>query len=118
MPTWTSEQVASLAPDAASVGAARSVAGPHLWSGGGHDARAVWGVCRSYPVTVELATPAFSCGCPSRKVPCKHALGLLLLWASHPEAVPEAPAPAWVDEWLAAREARAARRPATGEKKA
>ena len=34
MPTWTSEQVATLAPDAASVSAARGLAGPHLWTGG------------------------------------------------------------------------------------
>jgi hypothetical protein len=106
MPTWTSERVASLAPDATSVTAARSVSGRHLWSALGYDVRAVWGICRSYPVTVELATPAFACGCPSRKVPCKHALGLLLLWAAQPDAVPEAPAPAWVEDWLVARERR------------
>src|SRR5687768_10629876 len=80
MPTWTSEQLAALAPDAASVAAARSVSGPRQWSSAGHDERAVWGTCRGYQTAVELAGPAFSCSCPSRKVPCKHALGLLLLW--------------------------------------
>ncbi|HJV08784.1 MAG TPA: SWIM zinc finger family protein, partial [Acidimicrobiales bacterium] len=112
MPTWTSEQVATLAPDAASVTAARGVAGPRQWSAAGHDARAVWGTCRGYQTAVELAGPAFSCSCPSRKVPCKHALGLLLLWAASPEAVPEGPAPAWVEEWLARP-----RRAAPAEKK-
>jgi hypothetical protein len=118
MPTWTSEQVATLAPDAASVTAARGLAGPHLWTGAGHDGRAVWGLYRSYQSAVDLAAPAFACTCPSRKIPCKHALGLLLLWAGHPEAVPETPAPAWVEEWLAKRAERAARPAApTAEKK-
>jgi hypothetical protein len=97
---WTSEQVATLAPDAASVTAARSVASPRQWSAAGHDARAVWGTCRGYEVAIDLGGPAFRCACPSRKVPCKHALGLLLLWASSPEVVPEAPAPPAVSEWL------------------
>ena len=34
-----------------------------------------------YQVCVDLAGPAYKCSCPSRKFPCKHALGLLLLWA-------------------------------------
>ena len=113
MPVLTSEQIASLAPDAASVIAARGVSGPRQWSATGHDQRAVWGTCRGYQTAIDLGGPAFSCSCPSRKVPCKHALGLLLLWASSPEAVPEAPAPAAVSEWLA----RPRRAPAPAEKK-
>ena len=31
---------------------------------------------------VDLGGPAYRCTCPSRKVPCKHALGLLLGWAA------------------------------------
>jgi hypothetical protein len=100
MPTWTSEQVATLAPDAASVTAARGVSAPRQWAAAGYDERAVWGTCRGYAVAVDLTGPAYSCSCPSRKVPCKHALGLLMLWASSPEAVPEGPAPAAVTEWL------------------
>ena len=119
MPTWTSEQVASVAPDASSVTAARGVASPRLWSSTGHDERALWGQVRGYSVAVDLGpadpaggTAAFSCTCPSRKIPCKHGLGLLLLWASHPDALPRAAeAPAWVEEWLAGRARRAAREP-------
>ncbi|HEX3623655.1 MAG TPA: hypothetical protein VHT97_15175, partial [Acidimicrobiales bacterium] len=107
MPTWTSEQVASLAPDAASVAAAKGLATPGAWSATGHDDRAVWGTCRSYDAAIALgAAPGFSCRCPSRKVPCKHALGLLFLWASVPEAIPAGARPAWVDDWLARRAAR------------
>lgn len=119
MATWTSEQVASLAPDASSITAARGVAGPRQWAGAGHDHRAAWGRCRGYDVVVDLSTPAFSCSCPSRKVPCKHCLGLLLVWASSPETVPEAPAPAVVAEWLdRPRPAPAERKPVDPEARA
>ena len=97
VPTWTAAQVASLAPDASSIAGAREVAGPRLWSSTGYDDRAAWGQCRSYLAAVDLVDPAFSCTCPSRKVPCKHALGLLMLWASSPEAVPRTAAPDWVE---------------------
>jgi hypothetical protein len=112
MPTWTSDQVASLAPDASSVAAARGLARAALWTATGHDDRAVWGRCRGYMAGIDMTGPAFSCSCPSRKVPCKHALGLLLLFASQPEAVPPGEAPDWVEEWLEARAERAARTPA------
>lgn len=109
MSTWTSEQVTSLAPDDVSVTAARGLASPRLWSATGHDDRALWGRIRSYAVAVDLAGGAFSCTCPSRKVPCKHALGLLLLWASQPEAVPAGAPPDEVETWLARRDRRPAR---------
>src|SRR5947209_3458839 len=116
MPVWMSEQVASLAPDASSVAAARGLAAPRTWTATGHDDRAVWGRIWSYAVAVDLSGPAFSCTCPSRKVPCKHSLALLLLFASSPESVPAGTPPAEVEEWLAARAARGRRAPA-GEKK-
>jgi hypothetical protein len=54
-----------------------------------------------------LSEPAFRCSCPSRKFPCKHALGLLLLLAE--DAVPDGQRPEWVQEWLDSREQRAER---------
>lgn len=120
MATWTSEQVTSLAPDASSVTAARGLAGPRAWTSTGHDDRAVWGRIRGYLAMVDLSGPAFACTCPSRKVPCKHALALLLLFAMSPEVVAARPAPAEVEDWLASRArraARAARATESGEKK-
>ncbi len=73
----------------------------------------VFGECRGsgakpYLACVDLTEPAYRCSCPSRKFPCKHALGLLLLWSA--DGVPEADAiPPWVAEWLAQRADRAAR---------
>ncbi|GIE92901.1 SWIM zinc finger family protein [Paractinoplanes rishiriensis] len=103
---WSSAQVETLAPDAPSVRAARGLAGPGSWSATGMLDEVLWGLCRSYQVCVDLSGPAFRCNCPSRKVPCKHALGLLLLWAE--SDVSGAPAPDFAREWQAARAARAA----------
>ena len=118
---WSAETVEGLAPDAASVTAARKLARPGPWSELGFDERAVWGLCkgsgsRPYQAQVDLSGPAFKCSCPSRKFPCKHALALLLLWAGGDVAA--GPEPPWVAEWLASREERverAASRPAPGD---
>ncbi|MEU4523609.1 SWIM zinc finger family protein [Amycolatopsis sp. NPDC024027] len=109
---WTAERVAGLAPDPASEKAGRALATPARWSGAGASEDAVWGFCQGsgkkpYQTCVELAEPAFRCSCPSRKFPCKHALGLLLLWAAG--RVDGAEPPEWVHTWLAERADRARR---------
>lgn len=117
---WDVEQVLALASDAASVKAGQGQAKPGKWSAQGSSERAVWGDCQGsgkapYKTVVELAGPAFKCSCPSRKFPCKHALGLMLLWVDN--TIPEAPEPAWVSEWLEDRQARAERAADRAEKK-
>ncbi|MFD8412868.1 SWIM zinc finger family protein [Streptomyces sp. NPDC059650] len=115
---WTAEQVLALAPDAASRKAGAKLGGAGPWSETGNSASgAVWGSCRGsgatpYRTVVDLTGPAYKCSCPSRKFPCKHALGLLLLWAAEGFGEP-AGAPEWADAWLAGRAARTAR-PAAG----
>ncbi|MFI1866321.1 SWIM zinc finger family protein [Streptomyces jumonjinensis] len=109
---WTSDQVLALAPDAASrkAGSRLGAAGP--WSDAGTSgAGAVWGLCKGsggkpYRTAVDTTGPAYSCSCPSRKFPCKHALGLLLLWAADPAAVPVGTPPEWAGEWLESRRGR------------
>ncbi|MEU8616806.1 SWIM zinc finger family protein [Streptomyces sp. NPDC048623] len=112
---WTADQVLALAPDDASRRAGSKLGAPGPWSGAGCDGRAVWGACKGsgrtpYRTVVDTTGPAYTCSCPSRKFPCKHALGLLLLWAGDPDgtAVPTAgEAPDWAGTWLAGRRARA-----------
>lgn len=109
------DTVAALAPDAPALAAGRKLAVPGPWSGLGRSDAAVWGVCRgsaNYEVRADLSDLAAKCSCPSRKFPCKHALGLLLLAATQPAAVPEGAAPAWVSDWLAKRSETAAKREA------
>ncbi|MFF0744384.1 SWIM zinc finger family protein [Streptomyces sp. NPDC004111] len=115
---WTADQVLALAPDAASrkAGSRLGTAGP--WSDAGCDGEgALWGQCkgsgsRPYRTTVDLAGPstASRCSCPSRKFPCKHALGLLLLWAAEDAVVAGgAEPPEWAAEWIGDRRERTAK---------
>lgn len=60
---------------------------------------------------------AYKCSCPSRKFPCKHALGLLLLWAAEGVSavrtvadVGDGQAPDWAEEWLGGRRKRSEER--------
>ncbi|MGW3008436.1 SWIM zinc finger family protein [Streptomyces sp. NPDC001219] len=113
---WTTDQVRALAPDEASRRAGGKLAAPGPWSETGADGGAVWGRCKGsgkkpYQTVVDLTGPAFTCSCPSRKFPCKHALGLLLLWAGDGGEVPAGEPSAWAGEWLAGRRKRAERTP-------
>lgn len=118
---WTAEQVLALAPDDASRKAGGRLGGAGPWSQtGGSASGSVWGWCKGsgstpYRTVVDLTGPAYKCSCPSRKFPCKHALGLLLLWAAEGLGEP-AEAPDWASQWLAERAAKAAR-PAAGAAK-
>ncbi|MGN9907895.1 SWIM zinc finger family protein [Phytohabitans sp. LJ34] len=113
---WSTAQVLALAPDTSSARAAQGVSAATKWEVTGRDDDVLWGLCRGsgkhpYQACVDLTEPAYRCSCPSRKFPCKHALGLMLLWSAG--GAPDAAAPDWVAEWRASRAARAARTPAT-----
>ena len=103
------EQVNEMAPDASSANAGRKLKALKNWSELGRSAEALWGKCQGsavYQVKVDLANLGYNCSCPSRKFPCKHVLGLLMLVAESPDAVSETASPDWVDEWLQKRRAR------------
>ncbi|WP_432176251.1 SWIM zinc finger family protein [Streptomyces sp. Tue6028] len=121
---WTADQVLALAPDAASrkAGSKLGAAGP--WSeAGSSDEGTVWGLCKGsgskpYQTVIDIADstgPAYKCSCPSRKFPCKHALGLLLLWAGGDGTVPHAQAPDWAEQWIEGRRARSEKKRTAGE---
>lgn len=108
---WSRDQILALAPDASAKRAAQTVSSPSKWSDTGFVAGvAVWGECKGsgakpYRACVDLTEPAYRCSCPSRKFPCKHALGVLLLWSE--AAVAPAELPDWVAQWLDQRRERA-----------
>ncbi|MEU1257556.1 SWIM zinc finger family protein [Streptomyces chartreusis] len=114
---WTADQVLALAPDAASrkAGSKLGAAGP--WSeAGSAEEGTMWGLCKGsgskpYQTVIDIGDasgPAYKCSCPSRKFPCKHALGLLLLWAGGDGAVPSAAEPPdWAEQWIKGRRQRA-----------
>ena len=111
MVTLTAEQIRTLAPDGAAARAGEALGSPRRWTQVGRSDAAAWGLCQGsgstpYQVTADLAGPAYKCSCPSRKIPCKHALGLLFLVADG--GAPAAGPPEWAQSWLDARASRAA----------
>lgn len=53
---------------------------------------------------MALTDLASKCSCPSRKFPCKHAVGLLVLGVQSPANVPAAARPEWVSSWIDKRD--------------
>ena len=113
----STEQILALAPDPASAKAGSQLAAPGKWQNCGTDERAIWGECQGsgkdpYRAQVDLSEPAFKCTCPSRKFPCKHGLGLLLLHAARPAQFAAGAPPQWVSDWLANRQKRSEKKEA------
>jgi SWIM zinc finger len=99
------EQILALAPDEPSKKAGRDLANAAKWVSKGANEQALWGECQGsgskpYQTQIDIANIAFKCSCPSRKFPCKHGLGLLLLYARQKNTFTATDAPAWVTEWL------------------
>ncbi len=110
--SWTTEQATSLAPDPAALKTAQGLTSTRKWTVLGRDDDFLWGLAQGsgaqpYQVQIDLGEPAFKCSCPSRKFPCKHGLGLLLLFAGQASALPAAPRPEWVVEWATKRAQKA-----------
>ena len=118
----TADQVTALAPDAASFKAGKGLASPAKWTDLGTNENALWGLAKGsgkkpYQTQVVLGELATKCSCPSRKFPCKHALGFLFLAAEKPELLAEQTPPDWVAEWLTGRKERAEKAATRSEKK-
>lgn len=104
----TEDKILQLAPDDSSVKAAKGLATLGKWTLREYSGRAVWGHCQGsgknpYQTVIDLRDIAFKCSCPSRKFPCKHGLGLLLLYARQPDLFNQAEEPDWVKSWLTKR---------------
>jgi len=109
----TADQALALAPDASSAAAGKKLGNAKPWKNSGQNTEALWGECQGstlYQVKVDLSTLTIQCSCPSRKLPCKHGIGLLLLAINTPPAVPTCEPPEWVTAWLAKRQAASKRR--------
>jgi hypothetical protein len=107
------DQVTEMAPDDNSAAAGKKLMAPKSWEEAERSPDALWGLCRGskiYQVKVDLSNLGYNCSCPSRKLPCKHVLGLLMLWAASPDAVSEAAAPDWVADWLERRKQKEAKK--------
>ena len=110
MANWSAQSIEQLAPDAAAFKTAQSTARASKWANLGRNERLLWGECQGsganpYQVRVDHIDVAYKCSCPSRKLPCKHTLALLLLMADG--SVPAGTPPEFVDEWASNRAKRA-----------
>jgi hypothetical protein len=109
MSPFSAEQIAQMAPDAASLRAGRDLANERKWLGCFFNDRALWGEVQGsakepYRTQIDLRSIAYSCTCPSRKFPCKHSLGLMFLFTAKPQVFKAATSePAWVAAWLQKR---------------
>ncbi|MEL7021422.1 MAG: SWIM zinc finger family protein [Bacteroidota bacterium] len=76
--------IKQLAPDAATFSRAKLLSRSDKWRLLQANTAFVWGECKSkgtryYKTIVDLRTNEAYCNCPSKKIPCKHALALLQL---------------------------------------
>ena len=102
---FTEEQILQLAPDEPSKKAGKELANPSKWVSKGVNKTAMWGECQGsgskpYQTQIDLTHIAFKCSCPSRKFPCKHGLGLFLLYVRQPSVFIVPDMPDWVSEWI------------------
>jgi uncharacterized Zn finger protein len=102
------ERIEALAPDQASLGAARKLLKPSSWPTLAEGEGLVWGECQGsgatpYRVVLNEADAGYKCTCPSRKFPCKHTLALMWMRAETTTASTPATLPEWVKDWLSRR---------------
>lgn len=118
------QKIEALAPDQASLTAARKLLESKKWplSEIAADGRFIWGECQGsgsapYRACVALADLAYKCSCPSRKFPCKHSLALMWRYQQKPDKFNPNQVPQWVLDWSAkrrgAKPASAAQMPST-----
>jgi len=91
---WTHKQIIALAPDTTSALNAQALAVRSKWLSLGYNEQVIWGECQGsgsnpYRTQIDITELAFNCTCPSRKQPCKHAIGLFLLFADQKDAFTE-----------------------------
>ncbi|MBR7781590.1 SWIM zinc finger family protein [Undibacterium luofuense] len=119
----TEQQVLALAPDSSSAANGKKLMSASKWVSSGKNEQALWGECQGsgskpYQTQIDLTDFASKCSCPSRKFPCKHALGLLLFAASDSGQIAASAPPEWVSAWLDKRTATAAKKEEKAAEKA
>lgn len=110
MNNFTEEQITLLAPDPSSLKSGKDLAQEKKWMNCQYNERVLWGEVQGsgkdpYRTQIDLLNIAFKCSCPSRKFPCKHGIGLFLLFIRNPASFSEQLVePNWVKEWIDKRQ--------------
>lgn len=101
----TEANILSYAPDVGTADRSEQFADDAKWVILACQENLFWGRCRgsssnTYKVSGKLDGPHFNCNCSARNKPCKHILGLMLLFVRYPNAFRSASeAPDWVNSW-------------------
>jgi hypothetical protein len=107
--SFSPEQALSFAPDTETARKGEDLATARKWRNLAGNPKIIWGECKSstdsfYKTQIDLSGPAFKCNCPSRKFPCKHAIGLFLLYIDAAAAFRVThDYPEWMRDWLEKR---------------
>ncbi len=103
---WTNEQIMAMAPDTATANRGKSLSSPTKWLEFYKGENVLWGKCKGsgknpYLAAIDLNGPAFKCSCPSRKFPCKHGLGLMMIYVENASSFsPSEQIPESISTWL------------------
>lgn len=103
------EQIAELAPDIASLKSGRELSNKGKWISFAYNENVLWGQTQGsgkdpYRSQIDLQSTGFKCTCPSRKFPCKHGLGLYLLFTKDNSIFTKTQEmPVWVKDWIEKR---------------
>jgi len=109
------EKIEAIAPDQASLVAARKLVKASVWSGLSCDnAGMVWGECQGsgsspYRVVISEVDAGYKCTCPSRKFPCKHNLALMWMRSDGKIQFQSTQTPEWVQDWVRRRRSSSGR---------
>lgn len=108
---YTHQTLEELAPDQASLAAARGLLAPKKWPLLAAEGELLWALYQGsgstpYRAAFDGEDRGYTCSCPSRKFPCKHVLALAWLALDRRDLFTADTRPDWVDEWLARRRRR------------
>jgi SWIM zinc finger len=117
---WTDTTLRALAPDPETEKRGSQLARPDKWSSLGMIENAIWGLCQGsgskpYQCVVDLNAPAYKCSCPSFKFPCKHSLGLMMLFVNQEKLFSETTPLDFAEAWLSKRSAAKDKEPSAKE---
>lgn len=98
---WTEEKILQLSPNDGTSRRGKTMARSSKWQQLATDYKTIWGLCigsgkNPYQVQADLQTARFACSCPVRALPCKHILGMLLLYAKSSANFKYLPPPDWI----------------------
>lgn len=104
--TFTEQQIETLAPNPGAFNSGKSLSNAGNWITYAQNERVIWGTIKGsgknpYLTQIDINTLAYKCNCPSRQFPCKHGIGLMLLYARNSSAfLVTHEEPEWVKAWM------------------